>query len=365
MSIIEVNRPEESTGSFRIRSKTFFLTYPKIADIENVEQLFLNSLAKSFGVVDDSNWGYVISKENHEDGTPHIHVYLEFKKAKGVFSQNKLAVKIDNANGETLTFNGRYEACRDKHFVIQYLLKSDDNLPLTNMNLPLLDGIYYDNIEEHLHATLLKSGFETALDVLMTEYPAVTIKSGALIVKNLELAAEHFKKKRFKKERIVRDLSEFEGVPKAVNEWMSSDNSTCLVLYGKSGSGKTELAKSILSEMGLDFILVRDLNELRAKNIHSGMGLILDDLDTSNKSRESLIHLLDNENSSQIRILYGIATIPAGTRKIFTTNYPESYTMGGKTELIRRMTLVKIKKSLYKTVETTTTKTKTKTTYYD
>jgi hypothetical protein len=83
-------RLEEKEG-FRIRSKKFFLTYPQVPDIPELKQQFLNSLKKSFL---NQEMKYIISKEFHQDGNPHIHVYLECENQQQIYSTDKSHVTL-------------------------------------------------------------------------------------------------------------------------------------------------------------------------------------------------------------------------------------------------------------------------------
>jgi len=99
--------------------------------------------------------------------------------------------------------------------------------------------------------------------------------------------------------------------------------------------------------MKKDVKIVRDINELGNITITENTGILFDDISLFYLSRESKIHLLDLETTSQIRILYGIATIPASTARIFTTNdlnslFSGKEYMGHPKELIRRAKLVSI-----------------------
>ena len=85
---------EKSKKGFRIRSKRFFLTYPKVINLPNLEQLFLKAMEEAFELISKKDMGYVIVKELHEDGTPHIHVYLEFPSPRHIYSRDKLHVKL-------------------------------------------------------------------------------------------------------------------------------------------------------------------------------------------------------------------------------------------------------------------------------
>ena len=99
--------------------------------------------------------------------------------------------------------------------------------------------------------------------------------------------------------------------------------------------------------MKKDVKIIREINELGKITITENTGLLFDDISLFHLPRESKIHILDLETTSQIRILYGIATIPASTVRIFTTNNLDSLLCGKEymwypKELIRRVKLVSI-----------------------
>lgn len=92
-----------------------------------------------------------------------------------------------------------------------------------------------------------------------------------------------------------------------------------LILHGPTNKGKTELAKAICKDItGYNPLLIRNLNLLAHKRVHQP--LIFDDMNFKTMRRSKAIALTDIENDSSIRILYGIATIEAGTVQILTTN---------------------------------------------
>jgi len=140
-----------------------------------------------------------------------------------------------------------------------------------------------------------------------------------------------------------------------------------LILHGKSGTGKTELAKSIIKHIGKEPVLIRDVNVLGYENIDSNVGLIFDDISLKDKTREVKIHYFDTENESQLRILYKVAIIPKEVPRIYTTNVLEDLLCEpfNKTiplELSRRVKTVEIKKCMQIDLERTTTATTTVTT---
>ena len=127
---------------------------------------------------------------------------------------------------------------------------------------------------------------------------------------------------QMEKTRKIYDLNQFEVLPEDLIFWAEKESDKkVLVLHGPSGTGKTQLSKSIAKNLlKKEPFLVSDINSLRDLKKSESVCIIFDDINTADISRETLIHLLDVEETRQIRILYGYATIQAGTTRIFTTN---------------------------------------------
>lgn len=141
---------------------------------------------------------------------------------------------------------------------------------------------------------------------------------------------------------------------------MDLSKTKSLILHGQSGTGKTELAKSIVKHIGKKPVLIRDINILGHENINTDTGLIFDDISLRDVSREVKIHHLDTENESQIRVLYKVVRIPKNTIRIFTTNVLENlvcepFSNSIPSEIARRVSIVEIKKCMQIDVEKTTT----------
>jgi hypothetical protein len=150
-------------------------------------------------------------------------------------------------------------------------------------------------------------------------------------------------------------LGEFKNVPDEIIDWVNRDPNKryTLILYGPPGTGKTELAKSIMSELGLNYVLIRNINILKGMALNHAVGLIFDDFNLGDFNREEIIHILDIENPSSIRILYGTADIPSHMAKIFTTNRIKQFDLNDEA-IRRRIIPVEIKEKLWETEETIT-----------
>jgi hypothetical protein len=203
-----------SEKRFRIRSKKLFLTYPKVLDIPNLEELFVKSLKDSI-IGSGSGMNYLIVKENHEDGTPHIHVYLEFETTQYINSREQLQVTLLDPNtGEEVIQVGKYEPVKNRHKVIQYILKEigfagEISVKNTNMVLPIVSSIYYDSPESHLAAVLETEGFDAACATLLSCYKNLVVRKGSTLVTNLKVMDDLIQKTLNKSLLKIRSLDEF------------------------------------------------------------------------------------------------------------------------------------------------------------
>lgn len=115
--------------------------------------------------------------------------------------------------------------------------------------------------------------------------------------------------------------------------WMSSHNGMLkevdsMLLYGPSGMGKTERALTMFKRP----LLVRSLDSARDYHPDRYDGIVFDDVSLSHLSPEEKIHLLDGDHIGSVRCRYANGTLPKHTKRIFTTNRaPNDFFTGGAT----------------------------------
>jgi len=113
--------------------------------------------------------------------------------------------------------------------------------------------------------------------------------------------------------------------------WMSSHNGILkevdsMLLYGPSGLGKTERALTMFKRP----LLVRSLDSARDYHPDRYDGIVFDDVSLSHLSPEEKIHLLDGDHIGSVRCRYANGTLPKHTKRIFTTNRsPNDFFTGG------------------------------------
>lgn len=89
-----------------------------------------------------------------------------------------------------------------------------------------------------------------------------------------------------------------------------------VVLSGPSGSGKTAFALAHFDKP----LFIRHIDQLKSFDPEVYDGLVFDDMSFRHWPAEANIHLFDCEYDSYINCRYAVGYIPAGTKRLFTTN---------------------------------------------
>lgn len=125
------------------------------------------------------------------------------------------------------------------------------------------------------------------------------------------------------------------------------DLTKAVLLCGKSNTGKTQWALAHFKNP----LFVTHVDKLKKLNPDHD-GIVFDDMSFTHWPAEGVIHLLDMDCEREIHARYGNITIPAGVKKIFTTNkqnpfYTAEIEAEQKNAIERRYTRITVDKPLF------------------
>jgi len=324
----KITKEPKKEKEWRLAGKKIFLTYSRCdLSLEYVYEQLINKL-NHLKVTN-----FVLSIENHKDqevkGT-HIHAFLELVRRLDTINVRFFDIEVVNTStGEIDGFHPNMVIAKYRSKVIEYVVKDVLNVEeaIGEKRLIISDRIRISlNNDLEMMCTeeiMLKlaeiNKINDAMLLLKERQPATFMKSHVSIRRSLHAAyLLHVGcELKYNWDQFV--------VPKGLKEQMLAvtEKNQALVLLGDSATGKTAFMLAFIKEeLGLNPLKIESVDGLRFFNPGVHTAILYDDVDfeTLRHSRESLIHYLDCENSSTIRILHGTVSIPRGIPRFITSN---------------------------------------------
>jgi hypothetical protein len=162
----ENKKPE---NKFHLCSKSFFLTYPKCPLTKEEVHALLCAKGRAIH-------GGVIARELHEDGSPHIHVYLLLETPHKTYNP---------AYWDLAGHHGNYQSAKSYTAVVQYVKKDKDYLEFGD-----LDFAAKLESKTHHRAYIGKRLQQEPLDVIADDHPELMYDYSRL-QKNIDLYKAH------------------------------------------------------------------------------------------------------------------------------------------------------------------------------
>jgi len=256
--------------------KRFFLTYPTCTRTPQELVAYLQGKAPVRS--------YLVARELHQDGQPHLHACVEFKT-----HQRKAVDWLDDFGVHPNKQDPRkWAACK------QYCKKDGD----------FLEGPE-DEPEDNLQETLAQMDTEEQ----WMEY---------CLTKKITFQYAQWFWTRMRQDDCTILGDEHEGrICDQLKELKYVDSTQTWILRGESGTGKTTWAKI---NMPKPCLFVRHIDSLKKFRPGFHKSIIFDDVHFVHYPRTSQIHLVDYHNASDIHCRNTCAHIPAGIHKVFTCN---------------------------------------------
>lgn len=115
-------------SQYRVHSTKLFLTYPQCPLDKKLALDLLLDIFKNRKMEE-----YVVAEEKHENGDPHLHVYISFEKDDVTYTNSNFADLVYN----NIRYHGNYQGCRSMKNVVKYCTKKDNYLSNFDVNYAL------------------------------------------------------------------------------------------------------------------------------------------------------------------------------------------------------------------------------------
>lgn len=262
--------PDNKKG-FRIAARNIFLTYPK-CELERYNLMsFLHQVHPDMVYC-------IIAKENHKDGTPHLHALV---------TTSKKVDTRDNRFWDLYGFHGNYQAARDTDDVRGYLLKTDKE--------PLEFGEYESNKQTAVQKRAKRNK-------VLLELPLPQLVDEGVI------GLQQYK--------IMRECRSLYLADKLKSEESIFIQRTCIWIHGPPRSGKSHAARTNYG----DKVYEKPARNIWWDGYEYEPVVLIDDFDKSGAHLSHYIKIWADNYMFNAEIK-GAKIRPIYTKLIITSNY--------------------------------------------
>lgn len=268
----------KSMSEFRLQARHVFLTYPQCSiDPDTLyETMNIKHSVKSA----------IIAQEKHQDGNPHLHALFTFQKKLHTRNPKEFDIGDCHPNIQTP---------RNIPAITNYI-KKDGNYRCYGEET---DFDIYKASKTLDHENYFRECLKRKIPF---PYAELAWKRNASY---FEIDNIHQTQGKIRSDLSNLKLADIEQRGKST------------VIIGPTGIGKSTWAKR---EAPKPALFVSHQDTLRQFDPKTHKSIIFDDMSFAHLPRDAQIHIADQDDTRAIHIRYGIATIPAGTPKIFTAN---------------------------------------------
>lgn len=210
--------------AFRVQGKNFFITYPQCSLSKSTLLINLKSKFPTATYI-------LVSEEQHQDGSPHLHSFITCSIKKDI----KSATYLDFEN-----FHPNIQAAREPKQVIEYVKKHGN---FTEWGTP---PVFNQGKNADYSKLLSATSKEEFMKLAEQEFPHEYIFQHERV--------QYFAEQKFK-QTIMPYTPRFTSfiIPNMVQQWLdqrtNEDRPKSLILWGPTRLGKTELARSFGKHM--------------------------------------------------------------------------------------------------------------------
>jgi len=265
--------------AFRLQTRAVFLTYPHC---DAVKEDLLDHLKTTFKCSE-----IIVGRENHADGTPHLHAFIRFLKKFSTKSQTVFDFR---------QFHPNIQPAKNIHAVKNYVKKDGNYIEYADLA---------EDAEDIIEVCRSMLYSEWLNHCLRKKIPFPYMKEVWAISHLNELTT-------------IRDFIMPTGgtICEELMSWEPTLNASNL-LIGPSGIGKT---LACLQKSPKPTLLISHLDGLRDFSPSLHQSIIFDDMSFTHLPLQAQIHIVDSHCPRLLHRRYGTTLVPAGITKFFTCN---------------------------------------------
>jgi len=300
--------------SFRLQTKEIFLTYPQCGDLElNFLRSELEKRLSTYTMKE-----FVLTREKHEDGGNHIHVFIITKKRTGIENEKYFDIEYKDK-----IFHPNIQPARKAGNVLEYILKFV--ISKFDENLIFSKGLTHRIDESATFMSIAESAIGLARAGLIHEALLLYEKEKPdFFVKNHMSLEKSFRGLFLKAQGAVAkfDFGKF-VMPDGLKQDLSlaKAQNKSLFLLGEAGTGKTKFIESYcINILKLTPLIINNFDSIKKFDDNRHNAIIIDDICLKACDRSTVVKLLDSEDITTFRVTYGSVTIPANTPRFILSN---------------------------------------------
>ena len=344
--ITEIVKEKESKAKNpRVNTKKLLLTYSQCPiDIKSCfSSLNVILRAHNRNIVE-----YILSTEKHQDGSSHIHAYIELDNR--IDTRN---MRLFDISQEGKVYHPNILKSKYKTACVEYILKDVTDLNsssfIASKGLKKLLTIHENKIKflpyQKAVLALARNGLiEDAMELVEDKEPGRIMTSHVSLRRSL--SALQSDKSSLTKFVDCSHRPEVIDVHKQLKE--AHTNYITPMLVGETQTGKTLLMLNFIKNtLKLNPLTVNNIDSIRYFEPSKHNALFFDDCDfASIQSEEMLLKLLDCESATTFNVKHGSVQIPACTARFICSNFLLSSYVGeriaSQPRIARRLKVIDI-----------------------
>ena len=342
-----VKKKESKAKNPRVNAKKLLLTYSQCSiDIKSCfSSLNVILRAHNRNIVE-----YVLSTEKHQDGSSHIHAYIELDNR--IDTRN---MRLFDISQEGKVYHPNILKSKYKTACVEYILKDVTDLNsssfIASKGLKKLLTIHENKIKflpyQKAVLALARNGLiEDAMELVEDKEPGRIMTSHVSLRRSL--SALQSDKSSLTKFVDCSHRPEVIDVHKQLKE--AHTNYITPMLVGETQTGKTLLMLNFIKNtLKLNPLTVNNIDSIRYFEPSKHNALFFDDCDfasASIQSEEMLLKLLDCESATTFNVKHGSVQIPACTARFICSNFLLSFYVGeriaSQPRIARRLKVINI-----------------------